>query len=592
MNDFPLPPAEVLKRLRRPGPALSTVSGVLTTRPGMIVEVDSRLPAVQVITTKSYQLKPNPGNPEPVIVEAGVGNFGNSVGLRNPGMRQGLVELKELRTTHKLRALLNVSISGSSPEEFAQLAEHFSEVADLIELNLSCPHAAPGYGMSIGTDPQLVAEYVAAVRAVTDRPIFPKLTPNVEDIAAIARAAVTSGADGISAVNTVGPEIYHEPHSGAPVLNNPRGNRGGKSGAWIAEIARTKVAEIRQAVGSQIPIIGIGGVSNGRDVYLMMQAGANIVGLGSVFARIAPADWRSFTDSLLQEAAEYNTASVKHHRPLSEKYLKRERLMEYQAYQVRSIESGGHGTFVLELDRSLDFSSSQFAFLWLPGIGEKPFSIAHSEPATFFIKDRGRVSHAISQLSPGDTIYARGVYGKKAPLSQKPQIYILTGGTGIAVATKLAQELTERGSLCSVYYATSHEDNILIPPGLDDAAAQLHIIPDSGLPARAVRQWKHDMLLSNADMASAAALYCIGPPDFMRRAVEAAEQAGIPSDETYLSVETATHCGVGLCGECECGGRLTCQEGTFFTKGFFDRKGISITSLPNHHSLSTIGVNN
>jgi len=573
---------DVLHRLSPGTLRLATVSGVLTTRPGIIREIDQRLPAVEVITTKSYQLEPNPGNREPVIVEASPGNFGNAVGLRNPGMLIGIRELRELRRSHNFRALLNISISGSTPDEFARLTEVFSEVADLIELNLSCPHAAEGYGMSIGTDSRLVAEYVATVRRLTDRPIFPKLTPNVDNIGEIAQAAVAAGADGICAINTVGPELYIEPHSGKPILMNQRGNRGGQSGTWIAETARRKVAEIRAALGPNVPIIGIGGVSTGTDLRLMHEAGANIVGLGSVFARLKPEDWRSFTDALLTDAE-----SGKHR---ADGFLNNDRLMEYHPFRVTRIDSGGHGTVLLELEGRLDFKSSQFAFLWLPEIGEKPFSIAQSDPLTFFIKDRGKVSGTICSLQAGDTIYVRGAYGASAPRTGKSHAYILAGGTGIAVATKLVQELADHGTVSTVYYATSHDYDILVPPGIRPPAT-LHIVPDDDKPARAIRTWC-DELDDPGSIVGDWALYTIGPPDFMRRAVEAAEIRGTKPQDIYLSVETATHCGVGLCGECECGGRLTCQDGTFFSKKFLDEKGIKIADLPSHHSDAEIGVSN
>lgn len=582
MNNYPLSRDDVLRRLVPSGPRLATVSGVLTTRPGIIREVDEQLPAVEVITSKSYQIDPNPGNREPIIVEASSGNFGNAVGLRNPGMAVGIHELRELRRSHTFRALLNVSISGSTPDEFARLAEVFSELADLIELNLSCPHAAEGYGMSIGTDPDLVSEYVATVRKVTDRPLFPKLTPNVDNIGEIARAAVAAGADGICAINTVGPELYIEPHSGKPILMNPRGNRGGQSGTWIAETARRKVTEVRAAVGPDVPIIGIGGVSTGEDLRLLHEAGANIVGLGSVFARLKPADWRSYTDALLADAE-----SGEHR---AEGFLNNDRLMEYHPYRVARIDSGGHGTVLLELEGKLDFKSSQFVFLWLPEIGEKPFSIAQSDPLTFFIKDRGKVSGAITSLQPGDTVYVRGAYGDAAPMTDQASAYILAGGTGIAVATKLVQELADHGTVSTVYYATSHDYDILVPPGIKPPAT-LHIVPDDDKPARAIRTWC-DELDDPTTAADDWALYTIGPPDFMRRAVEAAEMRGADTADIFLSVETATHCGVGLCGECECGGRLTCQDGTFFSKKFLDEKGIKIADLPSHHSDAEIGVNN
>ncbi len=572
----------IVNTILEPGFKLATVSGVLTTRPGIIREVDINLPAVHIITTKSYQVEPNAGNSEPVIVEAGVGNFGNSVGLRNPGMKKGLEELRQLRASHELRALLNVSVSGSSPEEFAQLAQNFEEVADILELNLSCPHAAEGYGMSIGTDPQLVYEYVAAVRAVTGLPLFPKLTPNVDDIGAIAEAAVAAGADGITAINTVGPRLYTEPHSGEPVLQNNRGNRGGASGRWIADIARAKVAEIRKAVGTEIPIIGIGGVETGEDVRRMSAAGANVVGVGSVFARLHPRDWRNFTDALVAEAA---GVTLSNSTKSSRNYLNDKRVMQYHPYQVKRRESGGHGTALIEMDGSLEYSSSQFAFVWLPRIGEKPFSIAEAEPLSFFIKDRGPVSGALYNVKVGDTVYVRGVYGEAAPLTRKQKVFILAGGTGIAVVPQLAKELSERGSGVEVVYATSHKNDILVPDGIEPHA-RLSIVPDDGVPARAIGYWRDRLIEGGLSESGEWALYTIGPPDFMRKAVDTAEEFGTEGEDIYLSAETATHCGVGLCGECECGGRLTCQEGTFFTKHFLDRQGIKIADLPAHEHHS------
>jgi dihydroorotate dehydrogenase (NAD+) catalytic subunit len=261
---------------------------------------------------------------------------------------------------------------------------------------------------------------------------------------------------------------------------------------------------------------------------------------------------------------------------------------------------------VLELDGELEYKSSQFAFLWLPGIGEKPFSIAHSSPLTFFIKDRGHVSGRICRLQPGEIVYVRGVYGKSAPLTTKKRAYILAGGTGIAVAHKLVKELAAHGTATTIFYATSHLEDVLVPPGLDETA-ELHVIPDDGQPARAIYEWQReiengklikklpgmpggdDAIRPGRDAGENSwALYTIGPPDYMRRAVEIAEANGTDPEDIYLSVETATHCGVGLCGECECGGKLTCQEGTFFTKAFLDSQGIKVSELPSH---SKHGVN-
>ena len=106
------------------------------------------------------------------------------------------------------------------------------------------------------------------------------------NIGEIALAAVKAGADGIAAINTVGPEVFREPYTGQPVLYNPNGRKGGKSGLWIRETALQKVREIRQAVGEDVPIIGIGGIASTADVLNMREAGADVVGLGSVITRV------------------------------------------------------------------------------------------------------------------------------------------------------------------------------------------------------------------------------------------------------------------------------------------------------------------
>ena len=173
---------------------LATVSGVATTKSELIRLFDRKVPSVDIITTKSFQVVPNEGNKMPVITSPRLGDFGNSVGLRNPGMEKAYPELEELRR-EGLRAILNVSVSANSIEDFITLVKKFDPVADMIELNLSCPHAAKGYGASIGSDPELVRAYIKGINeAYPERKslLIAKLTPNVEDIGAIARIATRS----------------------------------------------------------------------------------------------------------------------------------------------------------------------------------------------------------------------------------------------------------------------------------------------------------------------------------------------------------------------------------------------------------------
>ena len=249
--------ARLIKAHERKDVILTTVSGVASTKKEMISYFDSST-CIDVITTKSFQVVPNSGNREPVICCLWDGNFGNSVGLRNPGMEVVLPELEELRRKG-LSKLLNVSVSASNAEDFITLIKAFDHVADSIELNFSCPHAASGYGASIGSDICIATDYVRTIRKAYPEQksaLLIKLTPNVENIGEIAASVMAAGADGIVAINTVGPKLYIEPHSGKPILNNKLGGKGGASGRWVNERALECVREIRKAVGDDAVIIG------------------------------------------------------------------------------------------------------------------------------------------------------------------------------------------------------------------------------------------------------------------------------------------------------------------------------------------------
>jgi len=561
---------EVLDVLKSNTVSFSTVSGIVTTKPGLIRRIDVEIPEISVITTKSYQTSPNSGNREPVIVEPEEGSFGNAVGLRNPGMIKGHDDIISLRSAHPISAVLNVSVSGNSVEEFIILVKKFEDTADIIELNLSCPHAAGGYGMAIGTDPEIVYNYIKRIRESTRKLIFAKLTPNVISISEIALAALEGGADGITAINTVGPKLYTEHFSGKAFLQNSSGNRGGMSGRWIKELALQKISEIRTAVGKDLPVIGMGGVETGEDVRNMRDAGADVVGVGSVFASVAPDNWKPFFAALKSDA-EKETDRASH-------YRMRKTKMEYVPHEIVKITDLPGDVRILELDGSISFDSSQFSFLWLPGIGEKPFSIAKGDPLTFIIRKKGAFTSAVMNLNENDTIFVRGVYGKDSPGTDKQTVYIAAGGTGLAVALGLAEKLFRQGKKVHTFYGMSRASQIVLEKDFLKFGS-FTAIADEGIPGRAVDVLKESFPASGEE----AALYTIGPLPFMRKATEAfinssRNWAGTEKD-VFLSIETPTRCGVGLCGECECGGHLTCREGTFFSLAWLNGKNINLEEL-------------
>ncbi len=540
---------------------LTTVSGVASTKPALITHFDTKVPSIGIITTKSFQVEVNPGNREPVICETEKGNFGNSVGLRNPGMEQALYELRKLRGEHDVQALLNVSLSANSIEDFITLVKAFDEVADLVELNFSCPHASVGYGASIGCDQSIAAEYVRSIKEATSSckaPLFVKLTPNVQDIGAIAKAVMESGADGLVAINTVGPIVHIDPVSGTPILQNKLGGKGGCSGRQIFSKALDAVKAIRQACGHDIPLIGMGGVSEGAEAALLIEAGADAVGIGSALGTVDQKNWPAYLASVKAEAEAILQSRPQNAGPSSSSFISEARQMAYEKHVVVDFKQYGKDTVIITLDGRLDCKAGQFAFLWLPLMGEKPFSVAHNEPLTFIIKKRGPFSEALCNLSVGSELYVRGLYGARLENKPTKQALLIAGGTGVAVLPSLARQLKEQGTGMTILIGTSEEvsGKALLEDELG-AYGSFTCVADAGRPGRVLD------LLDTIELDHDMACYLVGPEIFMAIASRKLLGRTIAEENLYLSMERMTLCGIGMCGECACGDRLTCRWGTF-----------------------------
>ena len=214
------------------------------------------------------------GNPTPRIAECEAGMI-NAVGLQNPGVEKVISEeLPKLKACFKKLVMAN--ISGFSVEDYAYTVEKLDgeEQIGWFEVNVSCPNVHGG-GMSFGTSPEAAAEVTRAVRKVTKKPLYIKLSPNVTDITEIAKACEAAGADGISMINTLlGMRINLK--TGKPIIAN---TMGGFSGPAIFPVALRMVHQVAKAVN--IPIMGQGGVSSAEDVIEMMMAGATAVQVGA-----------------------------------------------------------------------------------------------------------------------------------------------------------------------------------------------------------------------------------------------------------------------------------------------------------------------
>lgn len=223
---------------------------------------------------KGTTLNPRFGNPTPRIAEFDGGML-NAVGLQNPGVDHVIEhELPEMREFFHKPVMANVS--GFSIDEYVETVRRLDAVEQIgwMEVNISCPNVHGG-GMSFGTAPGCAKEVTQAVKAVTSKPVIVKLSPNVTDICAIAKACEAGGADGVSLINTVlGMRI--DLNRKKPVIAN---KTGGMSGPALLPLAVRMVYQVYEAVS--IPIVGMGGVSKAEDVIELMLAGATAVEVGA-----------------------------------------------------------------------------------------------------------------------------------------------------------------------------------------------------------------------------------------------------------------------------------------------------------------------
>ena len=245
---------------------------------------------------------PRFGNPTPRIAECTAGMI-NAVGLQNPGVEKVISEeLPKLKQCFHKPVMANVS--GFSVEDYAYTCENLDkeEKVGWLEVNISCPNVHGG-GMSFGTSPEAAAEVVRAVKAVTTKPVIIKLSPNVTDIVAIAKACEAAGADGISMINTLlGMRI--DLKTKKPVIAN---KMGGFSGPAILPVALRAVYQVYEKVN--IPIVGMGGISSANDVIEMMLAGATAVQVGAANL-VNPFACRDIINDLPAAMEKYNISDL------------------------------------------------------------------------------------------------------------------------------------------------------------------------------------------------------------------------------------------------------------------------------------------
>ncbi|MBB5148967.1 MULTISPECIES: dihydroorotate dehydrogenase [Ureibacillus] len=231
----------------------------------------SKLGAIMI---KATTVEPRLGNPTPRVAETPAGML-NAIGLQNPGLEKVMAE--ELPWLERFDVPIIANVAGTTPEDYVEVARRISTAPNVkaLELNISCPNVKQG-GITFGTDPVIARELVEQVKAVSQVPVYVKLSPNVTNIVEMAQAVEIGGADGITMINTLlGMRLDEK--TGKPVIANVTG---GLSGPAVKPIALRMVYEVYKAV--DIPIIGMGGISCVQDVIDFMSAGASAVAVGTM----------------------------------------------------------------------------------------------------------------------------------------------------------------------------------------------------------------------------------------------------------------------------------------------------------------------
>ncbi len=522
-------------------------SGIVTTAPSIIQRVMDEIPEIGVITTKSIGPIPRAGNREPVYSQYAPGCFVNAVGLTNPGADEALAGLEQLNVPED-RFLL-VSIFGGSVDEFVDVARKLAPVADGLELNLSCPHAK-GYGMAMGQDPELVAEIVAAVKAVVDVPVIPKLTPNADDIAAIGRAALAAGADGLCAINTVGPG-YTESH-GHAVLSN---GMGGMSGKGVLPIALKCLRAL--AAETDKPLIGCGGLSSAADCRAARDAGATILGVGSALTGMDTADMRRYFTAL---AADLETGSE-----LAERQVRYDIDMSFAPAVVVDNQQVCDDITVVSFDRKVNIQAGEYVFVWIPGVGEKPFSCLTDDPLRLAVINVGQFTEACYQLKPGDTVYIRGPHGVPVVPPEDAKILCVAGGTGLAAVYQIARDFGSDERPAEIFAGARSAERLYF---IDEcrAIADVTIATDdgtAGVHGRVTEPLRTRLAAMSAEELAEVVCYNCGPAP-MIHAAEAVQREFLGDHQIFSAIDYVTKCGVGICGACASpDGRRICVDGPF-----------------------------
>ncbi len=530
-------------------------SGIRCTRASTIDWCFRNVPAIGIVTTKSISLLPRAGYLEPIYARYTADSYINAVGLSNPGAEQFRRELGEIEVPPD--KFLLVSIFGGNVQQFVDTASALGSVADGFELNMSCPHAE-GYGVEIGQKRELVAEITAAVAKATGLPVIVKLSAIVGDVGLTAKAAIDAGAAGITVSNTIGPATVCVGDS--PVLSN---KVGGLSGAAIRPLALRAVKRVREAIGQGPLIIGMGGIFSAEDALQFRAAGADVFGIGSSLT--------GMDSETMKRYVAHVAAGLHEGAPRPQQATVPHITMGYSPVAVTAREEYHSGLFKLVLDQlPIEGATGELAgkyfFLFIPGVGEKPFAVFSAEEKSIVVRVAGRFTKHLAELKPGAQFLLRGPYGRAFPDVENRAVVMIGGGTGIASLYEIGQLLHGRNDLHFLLGGRVALD--LFDLDKFERLGAVKVSTNDG--SRGHKGFVSDLLAewlgARQGVRGRKPLFvACGPEPMVEACFKLLEKEH--AENVWGAIEYTTSCGVGICGKCACPtGALTCIDGPFLTR--------------------------
>ncbi len=505
-------------------------SGIVGTEISVLKRL-SQIEEVGVLTTKSISWEKREGNREPIIAQLEPGTFINAVGLANPGAEEFRKRLEAWNIPND--KFLLVSIVGKDEEEFMKVAEVLKDKTDGFEINVSCPHGGER-GQTVGQDFDLVKRITAKISGL-GKPVVVKISPNL-DLKKSIVAAISGGAKAIAAINTVGPEE-------SKILLN---GKGGVSGKRVLEKGLEVVREIRQ-ISKEVLIIASGGISTGNHVQRYLESGANILSVGSALAGMNSNEIKEYFKRLERDVLEK--------KDLAKELIKKDLVMEYQEMRVEENRQISQDLFWLKMNKPFRAAPGQFIMLFIPKIGEKPFSFYNrsGENLEIFYQKKGCFTTKMTELVSGEKLLIRGPYGKEIKIAKEKKILFVAGGTGIAAAKAFFESYNSL-----VLMVGARSGNRLPNFNKWQGGGCIKIYTDDG--SVGAKGMVTDEFKKIVESFVPDYILACGPEIMNQNLV------AVLSDEelkkTYLMRETETKCGIGICGRCaDKNGSRYCVDG-------------------------------